>query len=77
VLREWWASFFSDDGVPPNRIEATRHMVRSTLRGLTISTDFFPQPQHYYKQQIDLLTEMVTPLLSVPGAASKRAARKR
>jgi len=77
MLREWWASFFSDADVPPNRIEAMRHMVRSALRGMAISTDYFPQPQHYYKQQLELLADMVTPLLSAPGPASKRGARKR
>jgi AcrR family transcriptional regulator len=72
VLREWWASFFSDVGVPPDRIEATRHMVRSALRGMAISTDYFPQPERYYKEQVDLLADMVTPVLSAPGGASKR-----
>ncbi len=60
VLRDWWAGYFADDGVPPERIEATRHLTRSALRGMAISTDFFPQPESYYEEQIALLAEMVT-----------------
>lgn len=63
VLREWWQNAFVDVPVSKERLEATRHLVRSALRGMTVESDFFRQPPRYYERQIALLREMVADIM--------------
>jgi AcrR family transcriptional regulator len=69
VFSEWWTSYFSDVGVPVDRIEVTRLLVRNALRGMSIESDFPPRPPEFYEKELALLCELVT--ISLQGASAE------